>query len=85
MRESGKKVSNRLLKKAHLLRWLTRALVAAYLEYASLGPSRAALHLDLFEQPDRQRVFQHPARVGALRCRGAGEQGGRGDCELMVG
>jgi len=27
-----------LLKKAHLQRWLARALVAAYLEYASLGP-----------------------------------------------
>ena len=40
----------RLLKKAHLLRWLPRALVAAYREYASLGPAVAALHLDLFEQ-----------------------------------
>jgi len=52
------------MKKAHLRRWRARALVAAYLEYASLGPSRAALpfgkltvpsevegHLDLFEQP----------------------------------
>src|SRR5512147_3308353 len=32
------------------------ALVAAYLEYASLGPSRAAWHLDLFERPARARV-----------------------------
>ena len=38
----------RLLKKTHLLRWLTRALVAAYLEYASLGPACAALHLGPF-------------------------------------
>ncbi|MCX5735758.1 MAG: hypothetical protein NTW68_15745, partial [candidate division NC10 bacterium] len=43
--------TNRPLKKAHLLRWHARALAAAYLEYASLGPARAALHLDLFEQP----------------------------------
>jgi hypothetical protein len=43
--------SNRLLKKAHLLRWHAWALAAAYLEYASLSPARAALHLDFFEQP----------------------------------
>ena len=46
---------NRLLKKIHLLRWNAQALVAAYLEYASLGTHprgyRSALHLDLFEQP----------------------------------
>ena len=40
-------------KTAHLLRWPARALVAAYLEYASLGPSRTALHLDRFERPAR--------------------------------
>ena len=57
---------SRLLKKAHLLRWRARALTAAYLQYASLGPSLAALHLDLFEQPGRIRVVQHPAR-GVLR------------------
>ena len=39
-----------LLKKAHLLRWRARVLAAAYLEYASLDPSLAALHLDLLEQ-----------------------------------
>jgi hypothetical protein len=38
---------SRLVKKAHLRRWRARALAAAYAEYASLGPSRAALHLDL--------------------------------------
>jgi hypothetical protein len=27
-----------------------------------MGTRRAALHLDLFEQPGRKRVFQHPAR-----------------------
>jgi hypothetical protein len=42
---------------ARLLRWLTRALVAAYLEYASLGPGYpsqmgdAALHMSPFDQP----------------------------------
>jgi hypothetical protein len=50
-------LSSRLLKKAHLLRWHARALAAAYLKYAWTHlrwvprPSRAALHLDLFEQP----------------------------------
>jgi hypothetical protein len=39
------------VKKAHLRRWRRRALAAAYLEYASLGASGAALHLDLFDQP----------------------------------
>ena len=43
--------TSRLLKKAHLRRWRARALPAAYPEYASFGASRAALHLDLFEQP----------------------------------
>jgi hypothetical protein len=46
-----------LLKKAHLRRWRAWALVAAYLEYASLGPSLAALHLDLFEQPGQKRDY----------------------------
>ncbi len=41
----------RLLKKAHLRRWPASPLTAAYLQYASLGHQRAALHLDLFEQP----------------------------------
>ena len=57
---------NRPLKKAHLRRWPARALAAAYLEYASLGPSRAALHLDLFERPGRKRVVQRPAKPDAL-------------------
>ena len=43
-----------MLKTAHLQRWLAPALAAAYLQYASLGPSRAALHLDRFEQPAEQ-------------------------------
>jgi len=43
--------TSRLLKKAHLRRWRARALAAAYLKYASLGPSLAALQLGLFEQP----------------------------------
>ena len=51
--------SSSLLKKAHLRRWLTRALVAAYRKYASLGPLRTALHLDLFEQPGKKRVFSN--------------------------
>jgi len=29
--------------------------------YASRLASRAALHLDLFEQPAQEWVFQHPA------------------------
>jgi peptide/nickel transport system ATP-binding protein len=32
---------------------------AAYLEYASLGLRRAALHLGLFEQPSRKRIFSN--------------------------
>jgi hypothetical protein len=46
---------DRLLKMTHLLRWNAQALVAAYLEYASLGLPRSALHLDLFEQPEPGR------------------------------
>ena len=60
LRES-QPLPDRLLKKAHLLRWPARALAAAYLEYASLGPSRAALHPDLFEQPGRKRDLQQLA------------------------
>ncbi len=40
---------------------LAQALVAAYLQYASLGLPHSALHLDLFEQPAQERVFQQPA------------------------
>jgi len=40
-----------LLKTAHLRRWPASPLAAAYLQYASLGRQRAALHLDRFEQP----------------------------------
>ena len=47
-------MNDRLLKKAHLLRWNARALAATYLQYVSLGPPRSALHLDLFEQPGRK-------------------------------
>jgi hypothetical protein len=28
-----------------------------------MGTRRAALHLDLFEQPGQKRVFQHPVRT----------------------
>ena len=59
-RSSG--LARRLLKKAHLRRWRARALAAAYPEYASLGPSRAALHLDLFEQPAEERAFWQLAK-----------------------
>jgi hypothetical protein len=52
---------SRLLKKAHLLRWPASALAATYLQYASLGLRRAALHLDLFEQPGRKEVFRQAA------------------------
>jgi hypothetical protein len=31
-------------------------------KYASRRASRAALHLDLFEQPAEEQVFQRPAR-----------------------
>jgi hypothetical protein len=48
---SSRGPASRLLKKAHLRRWRARALVATYPVYASLGPSPAALHLHLFEQP----------------------------------
>ncbi len=58
----GYLVACRLLKKAHLRRWCGRALVAAYLQYASLGPSRTALHLALFEQPGQKR-FSSIVRV----------------------
>ena len=36
-------------------------------QYASLGPSRAALHLGLFEQPGQKRVFQQPANAASSR------------------
>jgi hypothetical protein len=42
---------DRSLKKAHLRRWRASPLAATYLQYASLGLRRAALHMDLFEQP----------------------------------
>ena len=69
---------SRPLKRAHLRRWPARALVAAYLKYASLGPSRAALHLGPFEQPAGQRnrqclesSGQRTDPNGRLGCHGA--------------
>ena len=53
------RISSRLLKKAHLPRWRAQALVAAYLEYASLGLTLAALHLGLFEQPGHKLKKAH--------------------------
>jgi hypothetical protein len=44
---------DRLLKKAHLPRWPASPLAATYFQYASLGLQRAALDLDLFEQPGK--------------------------------
>jgi len=52
----------RLLKKARLRRWNALALAAAYPEYASLGGSRSALHMDLFEQFSIGEVA-HPRRM----------------------
>jgi hypothetical protein len=45
---------SRLLKKAHLRRWRARAALRRTSKYASRLASRAALHLDLFEQPGRE-------------------------------
>jgi hypothetical protein len=62
---------SRLLKKAHLRRWRARAALRrtdqvrlAPAPILRMGTRRAALHLDLFEQPGQKRVFQHPARTG---------------------
>ena len=46
--------ASRLLKKAHLPRWRARAGLRRTRKYASRLASRAALHLDLFEQPGRK-------------------------------
>ncbi len=61
-------MTGRLLKRAHLRRWRTRALAAAYTEYASLGASRAALHLGPFEQPAKTR-YGTGEREGELKRR----------------
>jgi hypothetical protein len=67
---SAASIRDRLLKKAHLPRCHTRALVAAYPQYASLGATRGAL-LDLFEQPGKNKFFSNlldtVERVPALR------------------
>ena len=56
------RTSSRLLKKAHLRRCRARAALRRTRKYASHLASRSALHLALFEQPEREWVFQHPAR-----------------------
>jgi hypothetical protein len=64
----GRNISySRLLKKAHLRRWHAWALAAAYRKYASLGPARAALHLDLFEQLPMNGCPPPPDENGAIR------------------
>jgi len=54
--------SSRLLKKAICGVGALRAALRRTRRYASRLASRAALHLDLFEQPERKRVLQQPAR-----------------------
>src|SRR5574337_1899753 len=58
---------SRLLKKIHLRRWRARAALQrtdqvrlAPAPILRMGTRRAALHLDLFEQPGRKRVLQYP-------------------------
>ena len=57
-------------RRPRVRRCRARALAAAYQKYTSDPPSagtpasRAALHLDLFEQPPKERVFQQPAKRG---------------------
>src|SRR5574337_2019532 len=65
---------SRLLKKIHLRRWRARAALQrtdqvrlAPAPILRMGTRRAALHLDLFEQPGRKRVLQYPARRGRPR------------------
>jgi hypothetical protein len=48
---------SRLLKKAHLRRWRAPATLRRTRKYASRLGSRAALHLDLFEQPGKNKFF----------------------------
>jgi uncharacterized protein len=57
-------VSSRLLKKTHLLRWRARVALRRTIKYASRLASLAALHLGLFEQPERERSFQNSAGRG---------------------
>ena len=60
--------SGRLLKTAQLRRWEAEALVAAYLEYASLGLAPSALQLDRFERPARwDRGIQARAEAISIR------------------
>jgi hypothetical protein len=67
---------SRLLKKAHLRRPTfggypraraalrrTDQLRLAPAPILRMGTRRAALHMDLFEQPGQKRVFQHPVTV----------------------
>ena len=39
-----------------------------------MGTRRAALHLNLFDQPERKRVFQHPANSEQDACATEGER-----------
>ncbi len=86
---NGAATASRLLKKAHIARrcrqaaaverWRARALAAAYPEYASdppsvgAPPSRAALHLGLFEQPAQNGFGRGhtrcPLRRGRPNCK----------------
>jgi len=45
------------MKKAHLRRWLGCASLRRTTAYASVVPTFAALHLDLFDQPAVGTVF----------------------------
>jgi len=55
-----KSAFSRLLKKAHLRRYVSALAAHVPIKYAPLLDPRDALQLNLFEQPAKQGVFQHP-------------------------
>ena len=71
--EAGVNITIRLLKNIHLLRCAHPSSLRRTVEYASFLLISRALHLDVFDQPGGELLFQQPAmqpvrRTGAYGC-----------------
>ena len=58
--KKGRSDSSRLLKNAHLLRFPHPSSLRRTSRYASFLRISGALHLSLFEQLEKQSLFQQP-------------------------
>jgi len=75
---SGLNDFSRLLKKAHLLRFLHPSSLRRTSKYASLLRISGALHLDIFEQPEKNHFFSNLLDISSAFPSPVRREGGEG-------